>query len=75
LIKIFGGKSLIFIDESGFEPEPVCVYALEEKRKKSLWGENRKKRKKGKFNRRQKERGKELNRADALNGKCERFRV
>jgi hypothetical protein len=44
LIKIFGGKSLVFIDESGFEPSPVCVYALEEKSKKSLWGENRKKR-------------------------------
>jgi transposase len=38
LIKIFGSKSLVFIDESGFEPEPVCVYAWAKKGKK-VFGE------------------------------------
>ena len=34
LIKIYGSKNLVFIDESGFEPEHNCVYAWAKKGKK-----------------------------------------
>lgn len=34
LIKIYGSKSLVFIDESGFEAEPTCIYAWAKKGKK-----------------------------------------
>jgi len=38
LIKIYGIQSLVFIDESGFEPEPSCVYAWAKKGQK-VWGD------------------------------------
>jgi len=34
LIKIYGSQSLVFIDESGFEAEPTCIYAWAKKGKK-----------------------------------------
>ena len=34
LIKIYGSKSLVFIDESGFEEFHACVYAWSKKGKK-----------------------------------------
>lgn len=38
LIKIYGSKSIVFIDESGFEPSPSLVYAWSKKGKK-VWGD------------------------------------
>jgi hypothetical protein len=37
LIKIYGGKSPVFIDESGFEEFQDCLYARCTKREESLW--------------------------------------
>ena len=36
-IKKFGSKSLVFIDELGFEDNQDCIYAWSKKREKSLW--------------------------------------
>jgi len=33
LIKVYGSKSVVFIDESGFEEFHACVYAWAKKRK------------------------------------------
>ena len=45
LIKIYGGKSLVYIDESGFEEIQECIYAWS-KRGKKVMGEKTGKRKK-----------------------------
>ena len=36
-IKKNGSKSLVFIDESGFEDNQDYIYAWSKKREKSLW--------------------------------------
>jgi hypothetical protein len=38
LIKLSGSKSLVFLDESGFEPFQDCAYGWSKKGKK-IWGE------------------------------------
>jgi hypothetical protein len=38
LIKIYGSKSLVFIDESGFESDQTCIYVWA-KRGKKIYGE------------------------------------
>ncbi len=38
LIKIYGSKSLVYIDESGFEEESSCIYAWS-KRGKKIYGD------------------------------------
>ena len=43
LIKEFGSKSLVFIDESGFEDNQDCIYAWSKKGKK-VYGEQEEKR-------------------------------
>lgn len=43
LIKIHGSKSLVFIDESGFEENPNCIYAWSKKGRK-VYGEQQGKR-------------------------------
>lgn len=43
LIKIYGGESLVFIDESGFEPVPSCIYGWA-KRGRKIYGEKQGKR-------------------------------
>jgi putative transposase len=45
LIRIYGGKSLVFIDESGFEEFQACLYAWSKKGKK-VYGEKQGKRRK-----------------------------
>ena len=42
-IKKFGSKSLVFIDESGFEDNQDCIYAWSKKGKK-VYGEQERKR-------------------------------
>jgi hypothetical protein len=42
LIKIFGSKSLVFIDESGFEDNQDCIYAWSKKGKKVYSEQERK---------------------------------
>ena len=37
LIKIYGSKSLVFIDESGFDEVNSCIDAGAKKGKKNLW--------------------------------------
>ena len=43
MIKNFGSKSLVFIDESGFEYNQDCIYAWSKKGKK-VYGEQERKR-------------------------------
>ena len=43
LIKIYGSKSLVFVDESGFEECPDCIYAWSKKGKK-IYGDRQGKR-------------------------------
>jgi putative transposase len=43
LIRIYGGKSLVFIDESGFDEFQDCLYAWAKKGKK-VWGDRQGKR-------------------------------
>jgi hypothetical protein len=38
LIKVSGSTSLVFLDESGFEPFQDCAYGWSKKGKK-IWGE------------------------------------
>jgi len=38
LIKIYGSKSLVYIDESGFEEISTCIYARS-KRGKKIYGD------------------------------------
>jgi putative transposase len=43
LVKIYGSKSLVFVDESGFEESPDCTYARS-KRGKKIYGDRQGKR-------------------------------